>query len=40
MPNWNTEALRVVGRAESELSEAHRGAFFCYADPIRVLVSR
>ena len=38
MPNWNTEAQRAVDHVQSELSEAHRGAFLWYEPRGVVLV--
>ena len=38
MPNWSIEAQRAVAHVESELSEAHRGAFLWYEPQGVVLV--
>jgi len=38
MPNWNAEARRAVEHIQSELSEAHRGAFLWYEPEGVVLV--
>lgn len=38
MTDWNTEAQRAVAHVETELSEAHRGAFLWYEPQKVVLV--